>query len=138
MFTLPADTGLLGQGFFHQGCGIDEHLQVPAKAADHPAGELLQASLDQLVIVIAMSINGNGGGHPVLQDVARVGIGAVVHAKHHRRLCIGPEGLRVVAPGRRIGHPGHFAMMPLAKEFGEAVAGRPGLLHAREPTNLKP
>ena len=53
--------GRLRQRLFQQRCGVDEHLHLGAEPAVHPAGQLLQPALEQLVIVAVAGIDRDGG-----------------------------------------------------------------------------
>ena len=67
VLALPAEAGLLRQRLLHDGGGVDEHLHIAARLRDQPARQRLQLRLDDLVIVGALRIDGDGAALATLR-----------------------------------------------------------------------
>ncbi len=137
VLALPAEAGRLGQGLFHQGRGVDEHLDLAAEPGGHPAAELLQPALDQLVIVVALGIDGDRRPIPLRQDLQRIAVGAIAEAEHHGRARVRPHPLRVAAAPQRLLHPVHGPVAAGPDELGQARARRPRRLHRGEARGVE-
>ena len=70
VLALPAESAAGGKRLFHDGGGIDENLHVAAGICRQPARQLLQARLDQVVIVIALRVDRDGGAVALLSGSA--------------------------------------------------------------------
>ncbi len=59
VLSLPAETGLLGERLLHDCRRVDEDLDVAAAIFHEPARDRFQPRFDNLVIILAASIDGN-------------------------------------------------------------------------------
>ena len=111
MLALPAEPGGGRERLFHHGRGVDEDLDVAARARRDLAGEFLQLALDDVMIVAIAGIDGDRADLPALQERERVFVGTVVHGEHDDAAHVGPQRLRRRAPLERLGQPVHVAVM---------------------------
>ena len=137
VLALPADPRRLGQRLLHQGRGVHEHLHLAVELGRHPAAELLQAALDQLVVVIALGIDGDSGAVPVRQHLPRVVIGTVVQPKDDRRAGVRPHAAGMAAALQGLGHPVHGPVPALLDEGLQPRAGRPRPVHRSEADGVE-
>ena len=57
VLALPAHTGAVGQGLFHQRGGVDEDLHVVTSRGREGGGELFEPPLHQVVIVDVLGVD---------------------------------------------------------------------------------
>ncbi len=137
VLSLPAETGGLGQGFLHQGSGVHEHLHLAAQPGRHPAGKLLQPSLDQLVIVVALGVDRDRAAILAREDLQRVLVGTIAHTQHHRRARVRPHGSRMAPPLERRLHPVHGPVPPGLDELLQPRTRRPRLVDGGETCSFE-
>ena len=68
VLALPAQPRRLAQRLFHQRRRVDEDLDVGAAGAGKAAGDALEAGADDVVIVLALGIAGDGAAAGLRQD----------------------------------------------------------------------
>ena len=123
VLALPAEPGGGGERLFHQRRGVAEHLDLAAKPRRHPPGELLEAALENVVIVAVAGIDGNGAVLTLGQARQRVVAGSIGKAHHHRAAGLCPQGARRAPAVKGVGKPAHVAVQPLGNEGGQRLAG---------------
>ncbi len=126
MLALPAEPRRFRVGLFHhRGC-VDEDLHLRAAFLRKPPRNLLQALLDEIVVVAVLRIDGNRRAAAPLQRFQRIAVGAVVHRQHDDRFRVRPERQRIGAPCRRLFHPAHLSVTaerkPVPQSFGKVGA----------------
>ena len=120
VLALPAEAGGLGERLLHDRGGVDEHLDADAGARRQAAGDRLEATFHDIVIVAVSGIGRDGAAILAAEQCQRILGRAVVHAQHDDRAHVRPQSPRVGAPIGRIGQPVHRAMLALGEEGGEA------------------
>ncbi len=125
VLALPAQSSGGGERLFHHGCGIDEHFRLAAECLDERTADALELRFDELVIILALRISGNGTAFPRFENRQRIPVGAVIEPEHDDGAHFGPQRPRVAAAlGRRL-HPGHVAVQALGEELRQPGL-RPG------------
>ncbi len=113
---------------FHDGRGVDEHLDFGAGLGDEPAAELLQFALDEFVIVVAARIHRNRAALARFEQCKRIFVRPVIHAEHDHAFRFGPQHLRVGASVFRSREPFHVAVRavrdPRVEIFSERSSRR--------------
>ena len=125
VLALPAQAGALGQRLLHQRRGVDEHLQLAAEARGHPAGQLLQPPLDQLVIVVALGVDRDrrrGRGRPAPPADRRPGRSSRPARWPSARSAHMARGVGAALGG--LGHPAHLAVAAGVDELAPAARRR--------------
>ena len=110
VLALPAETGFFGNRLFHHCRGVDEHFHLAASIFNQPARDLLEPRLDQLVIVVALGVDRDGGAVLARQDRQRVLVRPVIHAQHDHRAHVWPQRAGRGAALGRCRHPHHVAV----------------------------
>ena len=123
VLALPAEPGGGGERLFHHRRGVDEDFDVCAALAGEPRRELLQLALEDVVVVLALRVDGDGAAHWVIQRLERIGLGCVAHAQHDDRAHIGPQTVRAAPPLGVRRHPFHVAVAAGGEKFAKALAG---------------
>ena len=124
MLALPAEACGLSQRFFHHGGGVDEDFDLAAEFGDERARHVLQALLDDVVIVGALSVDRDGCAGFVFEHRQRIGRGCVGKAEDDGAFCFGPQRFGLRAFGGAGLHPAHVAVMAGRQEFAQALARR--------------
>ena len=100
VLALPAQPRRLRQRLLQQRRGVDEHLHLAHRAAVHPAGQLLQPALDQLVIVAVARVDRDVARDPAAASVGqRVAVGRRSSGRRRWR-CAPPATCRAASPRR--------------------------------------
>ena len=111
VLALPAEPRRLGQRLFHDRRGIDENLRFAAQPADDELRQMLQFSLDHIMIVAIPGVDGNVAAIAQRERRKRIVRRRVGHADNHDAARRRPKRLRMTALFRTVGEPGHLAML---------------------------
>ena len=105
MFALPAKSRQSGMRLLHQGRRIDEDFDVCTRAALKGPSELLDLALQDIVVIAALGVDGNGCPALIIERQQGIGVWRVTLADHDDRARLWPQDMRISAPlgGRR--HP---------------------------------
>jgi hypothetical protein len=90
VLALPAETCGFGQRLFHDGCGVDEDLDLTSRLAHEPACERLELLFHHLVIVAAAGVDRDDAQLPLVEQSHGIVIGSVIDAEHDDALDGGP------------------------------------------------
>ena len=109
VLALPAQPGGLRQRLLHHRRRVDEHLDIGAMLLRSAAPDV-SAALDQVVIIVALRVKGDGGA-------ARAAAGSrgdrgrpIIDAEHDDAADLRPKSARIGAALRPIGKPAHVAI----------------------------
>ena len=144
VLALPADPGLLGQRLLQDRRRVDEHLDRGAEPAVHPAGQLLETALDQVVVIAMAGVHRDRRALTSGQRRERVLVRAIVHANDDHRPRLRPEGAGALSALRVAREPDHVAVaalgnvaaigvLPVARQIGR---GKADGLEAERPRPL--
>ena len=81
----------------HDRCGVDEHLHAPPAPRGKLAGDFLEPTFDDIVIVAVPRIDRDRAALALVEHVQRVARRAVIHAQHDDRPHVRPQS----SAGRR-------------------------------------
>jgi len=138
VLALPAEPGGCGERLFHHRRGVDEHLELTRPARVDPARELLQALLDEIVIIAIPRIDRDGAALALGERRQRVLRGPVIDAEHDDAPRLGPECLRIGALIRAGGEPAHIAVMARLEKRREPRARLRRQHRRRKPHRIEP
>src|SRR6185437_4977308 len=93
VLALPAEPGRFGERLFHDRRGVDENLELTRPARIDPARELLQALLDEVVIVAMARIDRDRAALALAKRSQRIVLGGVIEAEHDDAPRLGPQRL---------------------------------------------
>ncbi len=110
-------------GFSITGAVSTKTLTSAPLCAGETRGELLQLALEDVVVVLALRVDGDGAARRMVQRLERIGFGRIAHAQHDDRAHIGPQTSRAAPPLGMRRHPLHVAVATGGKKFVEALAG---------------
>ena len=122
VLALPADAGRGGQRLFHHRGGVDEHLHVAARLRDEPARQVLEALLDDVVIVVALGIDRDRAAIAGGEDGHGIAFRTIIHAEHDDGPHLRPHQAGIAAAFRVRRHPPHVAVLAFVEEPGEPGA----------------
>ena len=122
VLALPADPGGGGERLFHHRRGVDEDFNFAAGVRGQPAGQHLQLSLDDVMIVAVSRIDGDRAAVAAPCRRQRILRGPVVDRQHDDASNVGPERFRIGAARERLRHPGHVAVSALSQPLRKVFA----------------
>ena len=141
VLALPAEPGRWRERLLQDRCRVDEDLDRAPALGGEPAGELLEAALDQLVIVAMAGVDRDRAALAPREHRQRVLVRAIVEAEHDRALRRRPEAPRAL-PARRVARePAHLALPAGGEEGVPGGLDRPrqvGRGEARDVEALRP
>ena len=89
------------------------------------------------MIVAAAGVDRNRAALRVREGSQRVVVAAVIEAEHDDGAGLGPQGLRVATPCRRVGEPAHVAMIAALDVFAQIGARFVGQMRRGEPDRVE-
>ena len=110
VLALPADACLLGKRLLQYRRRVDEHLDLGPEAAVHPAGQLLETPLDQVVVVAVAGVNRDGRALTSPEGRERIFVRTIVEPDDDHRSRLRPEGAWALAALRIAREPIHVAV----------------------------
>jgi hypothetical protein len=138
VLALPAESRGGGERLLHHGGGIDEHFCLAADRRDERAGDALELSLEDLVIVLALRIGRDRAALGFFEDRQRIAVGAVIEADHDDGAHLSPQRARIAASLGRALHPFHLAVHALREELGEARRRAGDRVRSHDSGDLEP
>ena len=123
MLALPAEASGFCQRLFHDRRGIDKYLYLARRLFDQPAGGPLEGALDDIMIILALSIDRNPAviGNAFQREGIRPG--SIAHSQHNDRPDIRPQ-MRGIGPFvRPVLHPDHIAVTAIRQPLLQPLPG---------------
>src|SRR5690606_37995173 len=124
MLALPAETSRGRQWLLHQRSRVDKDLDFRLCGSGQHAGYLLQSTLDDVVIILALRVARYRSDRRRCQHGQRIVGRSVAEAEHDNGPNVRPQHLRVGTPVDGGLHPLHVAVAPLGHEGTQSLARR--------------